>query len=77
MRSWRASVRVGRVGGELEGPEVHVGKVAWGPAAEPRRGRVHIKGRIRDILDYRDQLTVTGELAEHLPDCQAGEAEER
>ena len=71
------STRVERTGGEVEGPEVHVGKVVWGSLDEPGRGRVHIKGRIWEIRDYRDRLPVTEDSASYLPECQVGEAEER
>ena len=65
------------LGEGAEGPEMHVGKVAWGSPDEPGRGRVHIAGRIWGTLDYRDRLPVTVELASRMRECQVGEAEER
>ena len=61
----------------MEGPEVHVGKVVWGSREEPGCGRVHIKGRIWEIRDYRDRLPVSEDLASCVSGCQVGEAEER
>ena len=69
--------RMERVGGQLKTPEVYVTKVKWSKASDPGWARAHIIGRVWDVLDYRDQLEATSEMADCLPGLKCGQLEER
>ena len=66
-----------RTGGRLAQPEVVATAVECGPDDEPGRARATIKGREWEVLDYRDRLPATEELAGRVRSLQEGQPEER